>query len=228
MDGRVPVSNSEPHLPHCPTTKTMRFTAFTGILLLAVASTFASTVVAQPQPSRDEGARLMTELMSGKAQVGTPFTLVNAHGKKISLADFRDKLVLLYFGYTSCPDVCPTDLLAIGEAVKSLGKAGDQVQPLFITLDPARDTPEVLRGYAPAFHPRLMALTGGDDEIRRIATAYKVFYQKVRTERADNYLIDHAAYTFLLDRSGKYVMFFPPGTPPARMAVMLREQLGRK
>jgi cytochrome oxidase Cu insertion factor (SCO1/SenC/PrrC family) len=102
------------------------------------------------------------------------------------------------------------------------------VQPLFITLDPARDTPDVLRGYAAAFHPRLIALTGSDDEIRRIATAYKVFYEKVRMERADLYLIDHSAFTFLLDRSGKYVMFFPPGTTPERMAVMVREQLAAK
>jgi protein SCO1/2 len=98
------------------------------------------------------------------------------------------------------------------------------VQPLFVTLDPARDTPEVLRGYAAAFHPRLLALTGSEDEIRRIATAYKVFYEKVRIERADMYLIDHTAFTFLLDRNGKYQMFFPPGTPAERMAVTVREQ----
>lgn len=184
------------------------------------------------QPSREDGARLMNELMSGKAQVGAPFTLTGASGahagKRVSLADFRGKLVLLYFGFTFCPDVCPTDLLAIAQAVKSLGKAGGEVQPLFITLDPARDTPEVLKGYAPAFHPRLIALTGSDEDIRRVATAYKVFYEKVRVERADTYLIDHSAYTFLLDRNGQYVMFFPPGTPPERMVIMLREQLGKK
>jgi cytochrome oxidase Cu insertion factor (SCO1/SenC/PrrC family) len=177
---------------------------------------------------RAQAARLMNELMSGKAVIGAPFTLTNPQGKRVSLADFRGKIVLLYFGYASCPDVCPTDLLAIAQTIKSLGKAGEQVQPLFITLDPARDTPEVLRGYAAAFHPRLIALTGGEDEIRRVATAYKVFYEKVRIERADLYLIDHAAFTFLLDRSGKYVLFFPPGTSSERMAVMVREQLAKK
>jgi protein SCO1/2 len=177
---------------------------------------------------RAQAARLMNELMSGKAAVGTPFTLTNPQGKHISLSDFRGKLVLLYFGYTSCPDVCPTDLLAMAQTVKSLGKQGDQVQPVFITLDPARDTRAVLRGYAAAFHPRLVALTGSADDIRRIATAYKVFYEKVRIERADTYLIDHSAFTFLLDRNGKYVLFFPPGTTPERMAVMVREQLAAK
>jgi protein SCO1/2 len=112
--------------------------------------------------------------------------------------------------------------------LKSLGKSGEQVQPLFITLDPTRDSPDVLRAYAAAFHPRLIALTGTEDEIRRIATAYKVFYEKVRIERADTYLIDHSAFTFLLDRNGKYVMFFPPGTPPERMVVMVRKQLEKR
>lgn len=174
----------------------------------------------------------MNELMSGKAPVGIPFTLTGASGthlgKRVNLADFRGKLVLLYFGYTSCPDVCPTDLLAIAQTLKLLGKSADRVQPLFITLDPARDTPEVLRAYAPAFHPRIIALTGTEDAIHRIATAYKVFYEKVRIERADTYLIDHSAFTFLLDRNGRYRMFFPPGTPPERMVVMVREQLTSK
>jgi cytochrome oxidase Cu insertion factor (SCO1/SenC/PrrC family) len=200
---------------------------------VAAACAAATALAATPAPAQSEArradaARLMNELMSGKTPVGAPFALSNPHGKRVSLADFRGKLVLLYFGYASCPDVCPTDLLAIAQTVKSLGKQGDQVQPLFITLDPARDTPDVLRGYAAAFHPRLIALTGSDDEIRRIATAYKVFYEKVRIERADLYLIDHSAFMFLLDRHGKYVMFFPPGTTAQRMAVMVREQLGRK
>lgn len=175
----------------------------------------------------------MNELMSGKAPVGGPFTLTSASGKRVHLADFRGKLVLLYFGYTSCPDVCPTDLLAVAQTLKSLGKAGEQVQPLLITLDPARDTPEVLRGYAAAFHPRLVALTGSEDDIRRVATAYKVFHEKVFPERgngkrADTYMIDHSAFTFLLDRNGNYVMFFPPGTPAPRMTAMVRERLVAK
>ena len=170
----------------------------------------------------------MNDLMSGKAAVGTPFTLTNPHGKRVSLTDFRGKVVLLYFGFTFCPDVCPTDLLAIAQAIKSLGKHGDQVQPLFITLDPARDTRALLRDYVAAFHPRIVALTGSEDDIRRIATAYKVFYEKVTPPGSKTYFIEHTAFTFLLDRNGKYVLFFPPGTPPERMSVMLREQLAVK
>jgi cytochrome oxidase Cu insertion factor (SCO1/SenC/PrrC family) len=185
-------------------------------------------VAAQSEPRRAEAARLMNELMSGKVKIGAPFTLTNVHGKPVSLSDFRGKMVLLYFGYTYCPDVCPTDLLSIAYTLKALGKRGGQVQPLFVTLDPMRDTPEVLRSYAPAFHPRIIALTGSEEEIRRVATAYKVFFEKFTPPGAKTYFIDHSAFTFLLDRNGEYFLFFPPGTPPERMAAMVREQLAVK
>jgi protein SCO1/2 len=195
----------------------MRLAALIG----AVLSGFA---IAQPQPDRERAARLMNELMSGTAQVGTPFTLTSQHGKQTRLADFRGKLVLLYFGYTTCPDVCPTDLAAMLHAIDSLGAEGVKVQPVFITLDPARDTLAVLRDYAKAFHPRLLALAGSEDETRRIATAFKVYYEKTTSPNSKIYLIEHTAFTFLLGRDGQYRLFFPPGTPPDRMAAMLREQ----
>ena len=99
------------------------------------------------------------------------------------------------------------------------------MQPLFVTLDPQRDTPELLREYAAAFHPRFVALTGTEDEIRRVATDFKVFYEKVKLPGTSTYTIDHTAYTFLLDREGCFVILFPPGTPAERMVFMLREQL---
>ena len=166
----------------------------------------------------------MGELMSGKAAVGGPFTLADPSGAPRSLADFRGRIVLLYFGYAGCPDVCPTDLMRIGETLRSLGEEEKSVQALFVTLDPGRDTPQVLREYAAAFHPRLIALRGSEAETREIATRYKVFYEKV-PQPGGGYLIDHAAFTFLLDREGRYVAFFPPGTHADRMAVMVREAL---
>jgi protein SCO1/2 len=169
----------------------------------------------------------MNELMSGKVPVGGAFALADASGKRVALADFRGKLVLLYFGYATCPDVCPTDLAIIGQALRDLGAAGEAVQPVFITLDPQRDTPAVLREYAAAFHPRFVALTGTEREIRRVATDYKVFFEKVDLPGTNTYAIDHTAYTFLLDRDGRFVTLFPPGTPVERMIVMLREQLGK-
>jgi len=174
---------------------------------------------------REEAARLMGELMSGRATVGGAFTLLDQNGTRRSLSDFRGKLVLLYFGYAYCPDVCPTDLMAMGQLIRSLGRDGEELQPVFITLDPQRDTREVLRDYVAAFHPRFVALSGTEEEIRRVATSYKVSFEKVRPSGAATYLIDHTAYVFLLDRQGRFATLFPPGTPAERMAVMVREQL---
>lgn len=167
----------------------------------------------------------MNELMSGRHPVGGPFTLSDTAGRRVALADFQGRLVLLYFGFASCPDVCPTDLAIIGEALRSLGPSAAQVQPLLVTLDPQRDSPAMLREYAAAFHPSFIALTGSEDEIRRIATSFKVFFEKVPVPSNRTYVIDHTAYTFLLDREGKFAMLFPPGTPAERMVEMLRDQL---
>ena len=178
-------------------------------------------------PRRADAARLMNELMSGKAQVGGPFTLIDQHGKRRSLSDFRGKLVLLYFGYTFCPDVCPTDLLAVARLMELMGVDADKVQPVFVTLDPARDSAAVLRAYAAAFHPRFVALRGTEVETRRVATLYKTYYEKVGPVGSNNYVIDHTAFIYLIDRDGRYVAFFPPGTTPERMQVMVREALAR-
>lgn len=176
-------------------------------------------------PRRVDAARLMNELMSGKAPVGGPFTLTDQHGKKRSLSDFRGKLVLLYFGYTFCPDVCPTDLAAIAHLMALMGTDADKVQPVFVTLDPARDTAVVLREYAAAFDVRFVALRGTEAETRRVATLYKTYYEKVGPVNSKNYVIDHTAFIYLIDREGRYVAFFPPGTTPERMQVMVRETL---
>lgn len=196
--------------------------------IAAAAALLAACAQAPPAERRADAARLMHELMSGQYPVGGAFTLADPAGRRVALADFRGKLVLLYFGFATCPDVCPTDLAIIGQALRELGAAADEVQPVFVTLDPQRDTPAVLREYAAAFHPRFVALTGSEDEIRRVASDFKVFYEKVDLPGTSTYAIDHTAYTFLLDREGRFVILFPPGTPPERMVFMLREQLGEQ
>ena len=163
--------------------------------------------------------------MSGKVAVGGDFTLTDAHGRRVSLRDFRGKLVLLYFGFVTCPDICPTDLAEIGKALRAMGPAARDIQPIFVTLDPARDTQAILREYARAFHPRLIALTGAPDEVRAVADAYRVFYEQVPVPGAADYTIDHTAFTYLIGRDGKYVGIFPPGTHYDRMARMLRDEL---
>jgi protein SCO1/2 len=191
---------------------------------LAAALLFCGTAGARG----DEAARLMAELASGKSAVGGDFALNDAYGRKRTLADFRGKLVLLYFGYTACPDVCPADLAQIGRAVRSLGNDSLKVQPVFVTLDPARDTGYVMRKYVTSFHPRFIALRGTDAETKRVARSFKVFHERnAATVKQRDYLIDHTAYTFLLDQEGRYVALFPQGTTAGRMAVKVREQLAR-
>src|SRR6266581_1677722 len=205
-----------------------RSLALLAAVLIGGGATF---IYSRDKPTEDarraDAARFMNDLMSDKAQVGGPFTLEDQYGKRRSLADFGGKPVLLYFGYTFCPDVCPTDLAAMAQAIRTLDAAGKVLQPIFITLDPERDTREILRNYAVAFHPRFVALRGSEEEIRRVAAAYKIYFEKVRPPRSSVYLIDHMAFVFLLDRDGKYVAFFPPGTSAERMAVMVREVLAR-
>jgi cytochrome oxidase Cu insertion factor (SCO1/SenC/PrrC family) len=200
--------------------------ARTAAALAAAAVLLAACAPAPPPERRADAARLMGELMSGRHPIGGPFTLADPSGRRVALADFKGKFVLLYFGYATCPDVCPTDLAVIAQALRELGPAAAGVQPLFVTLDPQRDSPAVLREYTAAFDPRFVALTGTEDEVRRVATDFKVFFEKVELPDAKTYAIDHTPYTFLLDREGKFVILFPPGTPADRMLEMLREQLG--
>jgi cytochrome oxidase Cu insertion factor (SCO1/SenC/PrrC family) len=197
----------------------------TAAWAVAAAGLLAGCAAEAPVERRAGAAQLVGELMSGRHPIGAPFVLDDPDGRRIALGDFKGKLVLLYFGFTMCPDVCPTDLALIAQALRALGAQENEVQPLFITLDPQRDSPAVLREYAAAFHPRFIALTGSEGEVRRVATDYKVFFEKVRLPGRDNYTIDHTAYTFLLDRDGKFVILFPPGTPSERIEEIVREQL---
>ncbi|MEP7259953.1 MAG: SCO family protein [Usitatibacter sp.] len=151
-----------------------------------------------------------------------PFTLTDPQGRKRSLAGFKGKVVVLYFGFTYCPDVCPTDLLQIARALQSLGPKARDVQVLFVTLDPDRDTPKLLAQYVRAFDKRILALRGSEAEARRIARAYKIYSARA-PQPGGNYTIDHSAYTLLLDRDGRFHDYMPPGTPSGRMAVMIEE-----
>ena len=164
--------------------------------------------------------------MWNREPVGGPFALVDQEGHPRTDADFRGKLLLVYFGFTACPDICPTDLQEMARALTLLGAEGETVQPLFVTLDPERDTAAHLAEYVPLFHPRLIGLTGGPEAIRRAADAYKVFYEKVARE-GGGYTIDHTGFVYLMDRSGGYLGFFPPGTSAERMLTILRPHLAR-
>jgi protein SCO1/2 len=132
---------------------------------------------------------------------------------------------VIYFGYTYCPDICPTDLQAIAQAVHTLDPTGATIQPLFITIDPERDTPEHLAQYVPSFSPWLIGLTGSLDAVRRVALAYKVYYAKALLPARSDYTIDHTGFIYLVDPAGNYLGFLPPGTLADRLEHVLREHL---
>jgi protein SCO1/2 len=169
-------------------------------------------------------ARLMDDLMWNRGPIGGPFALIDHTGKLRTDEDFRGELLLIYFGYSYCPDVCPTDLQQIGLAVDGLGARAEAVQPLFITLDPERDTAVHLAEYVPFFHPRLIGLTGSAEQIRRVALAYKVYYAKYPPDSSD-YVIDHSSFIYLVDKAGKYIGFFPSGTTADRMIEIINLKL---
>ena len=171
-------------------------------------------------------AEVMDILMWNREPVGGPFELTDHTGRVRTERDFRGQLMLVYFGFTYCPDICPADLQAIGLALDRLGNDADRLQPLFITVDPERDTAEHLAEYVKLFHPRLIGLTGSLDAIRKAADAYKVYFAKVPIgKEAGDYTVDHTAFIYLMDREGNYLGFFPPGTTPDRMAEIIRPRL---
>ncbi len=143
----------------------------------------------------------------GKALIGGAFSLVDTNGKRVTAQDFRGKLMLVFFGYTHCPDVCPTGLQNLAEVLDKLGPVANQVTPVFISVDPERDTPAALSGYVKNFSPRIAGLTGTPDEVASAAKAYRVYYRKADGGAGD-YTVDHSAFVYLMDRDGNYITHF--------------------
>jgi protein SCO1/2 len=162
----------------------------------------------------------------GGASLGGPFTLTRADGATVTESTYRGKWLLVYFGYTYCPDACPTALNAIAEAMEKLGPAAASVQPLFITIDPARDTPTVVGEYVKAFDPRIVGLTGTEGQIAAVAKEYQVYYKRRETEGGP-YLMDHTSLIYVVDPAGKLVRFFGGSSSGERIAQHLLELMSQ-
>jgi protein SCO1 len=171
-----------------------------------------------------DGPKFQSSDVTG-ATFGRDFQLMDAAGKPRTLADYRGKAVVIFFGYTQCPDVCPTTLAELAEVMKRLGPDADRVQVLFVTVDPQRDTPELLSKYVPAFDSRFAGLYGDAAATERTAKEFKIIYQKQPGATPGTYSVDHSAGTYIYDPQGRLRLYVSYGQSPDVFAHDLRELL---
>jgi len=163
---------------------------------------------------------------SGSIAVGGPFTLTDQNGRRVSSSDFRGRYMLVYFGYSMCPDVCPTTLAVIADALGKIDPGGKKIVPVFITIDPERDTPKILAPYVKAFGDQFVGLTGTPAEITAVEKAYKVYAKKVPLEESKGidggYGMDHSSVMYLMGPDGKIVSYYDELIPAAKLEAELR------
>lgn len=181
--------------------------AAASVLAIAVSAGIAWWQVRNAETTMESGVKTAVP-------IGGPFTLTDNHGRTVTDADFRGKYMLIYFGYTYCPDVCPTELGVMTQVVDQLGPKAERIQPVFITVDPDRDTVAHINDYVGLFHPRLVGLTGTEEQVREAARAYRVYYAKapMKDGKPEDYLMDHSSFIYLMGPDGKFVGVYPGGT----------------
>lgn len=166
---------------------------------------------AMPVPQTENDVKV-----TGEATIGGDFILTNKDGKSFNSNSLKGKHVLMYFGFTHCPHICPADVAHISRATELLNT--DKIVPVFITVDPERDTPEQLTSYFSSFHKDFIALTGESDTLKKVQADYKIYSKKVEDDEVDGYNMDHSAYTYLMGPDGKYITHFNHNTSGDKMA----------
>ena len=187
--------------------------AMIGLAVIVIAALFLGFVWLMPRPAAFQYGTLLDA-----QEPLADFTLDSTLGAPASLSDFRGKYALLYFGYTNCPDVCPLTLAEMRDALQRLGDKADRVQPLFVTLDPERDTPEHMAAYLQYFHPTLVGLAGSLEQIQELATRFGIFFEKRDSGSASGYLVDHTSVVLVVDPDGRLRGIFPNGVTGEQMA----------
>ncbi|MCC3303268.1 SCO family protein [Sneathiella sp. HT1-7] len=200
------------------------FAFFIAIFLLASAAVIGLWMSGN-LPGIGQGKSEGSSVLAGVPQIGGPFSLINHKGETVTDADFKGKLLLMFFGFTNCPDVCPTEMQTISLVLQELGDDAEEVVPVFVTVDPERDTPEIMAEFVAAFHPAIVGLTGSEDAISDIKKKYRVYSQKQNEDDPDFYLVDHTSFTYLMGRDGDLITVFSYGVPAEEMASKIREQL---
>ena len=190
---------------------------------LAAACALAVFTLAGCQPAPQPPAFQATDITG--ATFARDFRLTDHNGQVRTLADFRGKVVAVFFGYIHCPDVCPTTLSDFAAALQQLGPQAEQVQVIFVTLDPERDTPDLLKQFVPAFNPGFLGMVTDAETLRQLAKEYKVVYQKTSVKATDDYLIDHSAGTYIYDPQGNLRLLMPYGSSPDVIAQDLKTLL---
>jgi protein SCO1/2 len=192
-----------------------------GASFMRQIATLTGREAAPPQPS--VGIQLPAGMNMGGA-----FAMQDQDGRAVTQGDFGGKLLVGYFGYTFCPDVCPTELGAIAAAMDLLTPTeAERATPLFVTVDPERDTPEQMKSYVSNFHPRMVGLTGTPEQVAAMAKAFRVFYAKVQRPEMSEYLMDHSSFIYLIGSDGRVRALLRPQTPPEEIAAAIRAQLPR-
>jgi cytochrome oxidase Cu insertion factor (SCO1/SenC/PrrC family) len=173
----------------------------------------------------DDVPALGRNVQTGTAQIGGPFVLVDQNGAPRASSDFRGRFMLIYFGYSYCPDVCPTTLSLMAEALDKLGSRASQVVPVFITIDPERDTPAKLKPYMASFGPRFVGLTGDLASIKKVADAYRVYVKKVPLS-GGGYAMSHSSVMYLMGPGGKFVAYWDDTSiGPDKLAAEIRARI---
>ena len=199
-----------------PTLKLRRYVMAAALLLVAAALAGAALLV---DPAKLPG--------SGQALVGGSFTMVNQRAETVTEKSFGGHPLLLFFGFTFCPDVCPTELQVITQALDDLGDQGKDITPLFVSIDPDRDTPQVLASYLSNFSDRIIGLTGSPEQVAAMANTYRVFYAKQPPEKDGSYEMDHSSIIYLMGGDGKFLKHFSYTTDAKALAQGIRTALGR-
>jgi protein SCO1/2 len=203
--------------------RTIRFAAYGLAAMLAVGTGAALWL------KQDAGIeqRLGGMSVPPSVSIGGPFSLIDHSGTPVTDTTYRGRMILIFFGFTHCPDICPTELQVMAEVLDRLGADAARVAPLFITIDPERDTPESLARYVDLFDPRIIGLTGTPEQIGAVARAYRVYYAKVQPPGSTTYTMDHSSFVYLMDAEGRFAALFRHGTPAAEIAGTIAAHLRR-
>ncbi len=201
---------------------------FFRIFLYLSIFSIAGFFVVKSQLKRYEKPMVIEKSGYGHAEIGGPFSLIDKHGKIRTNTEFKGKYMLVYFGYSYCPDVCPLGLFNITQALKMMQRDRDQIVPIFITVDPKRDTQEQLKLYAQNFDPNFVMLTGPEKDVRSAMKYYKAYAAKREEGDMDDYLVDHSTLIYLMDRDGYFIQSFPHVIDPELLSKGLVSMLSKE